>query len=147
MPRPDHDPDDDIDGLKDDETQHRSHGPARKPSREERDEESGEEDEDEEEDEEEEDEDEGDEDDEDEEEEDEEDEEEDDEDEEEDDEDDEEEEESRTYTVKSGDSLSRIAQRELGDASRWPEIHELNADEIPNPDLIQPGQVIYLPEE
>jgi nucleoid-associated protein YgaU len=48
-----------------------------------------------------------------------------------------------TYTVRKGDTLSAIAQRELGAASRWPEIAELNA--IPNPDLIYPGQELRLP--
>ncbi len=52
---------------------------------------------------------------------------------------------ARTYTVKSGDSLSRIAKRELGDASRWPEIFEANRGTISNPDLIHPGQVLNLP--
>ena len=33
-----------------------------------------------------------------------------------------------TYTIKSGDSLSGIAQEQLGDASRWKEIYELNKD-------------------
>lgn len=51
----------------------------------------------------------------------------------------------RTYTVKAGDSLSAIAKRELGDASRWPSIFEANRDKISNPDLIHPGQVLTLP--
>jgi nucleoid-associated protein YgaU len=48
-----------------------------------------------------------------------------------------------TYTVRKGDTLSAIAQRELGAASRWPEIAEMNA--IPNPDLIYPGQELRMP--
>ena len=52
---------------------------------------------------------------------------------------------SRTYTVKAGDSLSKIAQREYGDASEWKKIHAANRDQIPNPDLIHPGQVLKLP--
>jgi nucleoid-associated protein YgaU len=51
----------------------------------------------------------------------------------------------RTYTVKSGDSLSKIAQREYGDASQWKKIHEANRDIIKNPDLIHPGQTLKLP--
>ena len=51
----------------------------------------------------------------------------------------------RTYTVVSGDSLSKIAQREYGDASKWKAIHQANRDRIPNPDLIHPGQVLTLP--
>src|SRR5699024_78306 len=33
------------------------------------------------------------------------------------------------YTVAAGDSLWRIAARQLGDGSRWAEIYELNRDE------------------
>jgi nucleoid-associated protein YgaU len=51
----------------------------------------------------------------------------------------------RTYTVKSGDSLSRIAQREYGDASKWHAIFDANRDKIKDPDLIHPGQVLTLP--
>ena len=53
----------------------------------------------------------------------------------------------RTYTVVAGDSLSKIAKREYGDASKWPAIYEANRDQIKNPDLIQPGQVLTLPRE
>ncbi|MGC9393908.1 MAG: LysM peptidoglycan-binding domain-containing protein [Anaerolineae bacterium] len=50
------------------------------------------------------------------------------------------------YVVKSGDSLSKIAKEQLGDANRWPEIHELNKDQIPNPNLIRVGQELKLPK-
>jgi LysM repeat protein len=50
----------------------------------------------------------------------------------------------RLYTVRAGDTLSRIAQRELGNANRWREIATLNRDVIPNPDLIRPGQVLVI---
>lgn len=53
----------------------------------------------------------------------------------------------RTYTVVSGDSLSKIAKREYGDAAKWPLIHQANRDKIPNPDLIHPGQVLTLPRD
>ena len=52
---------------------------------------------------------------------------------------------ARTVTVKSGDNLSKIAKRELGDASKWHAIYEANKDKISNPDLIHPGQVLTLP--
>ena len=52
---------------------------------------------------------------------------------------------TRTYTVKAGDSLSKIAEREYGDASQWKKIHEANKDTIKNPDLIHPGQTLRLP--
>ncbi|GAA4916022.1 LysM peptidoglycan-binding domain-containing protein [Nesterenkonia rhizosphaerae] len=50
-----------------------------------------------------------------------------------------------TYTVKSGDSLSLIALRKLGNAMRWPEIFNLNRSQIKNPNLIYPGQKFRLP--
>ena len=52
----------------------------------------------------------------------------------------------RTYTVVAGDSLSKIAKKLLGNASRWKEIHALNQDVIKNPDLIHPGQVLKIPD-
>jgi nucleoid-associated protein YgaU len=52
---------------------------------------------------------------------------------------------ARTYTVVSGDSLSKIAKREYGDASKWRAIYEANRDQIKNPDLIHPGQVLNIP--
>lgn len=54
---------------------------------------------------------------------------------------------AQTYTVKSGDTLSGIAQKQLGKASRWREIFEANRDQIDNPDLIHPGQVLKLPAQ
>ncbi len=52
----------------------------------------------------------------------------------------------RTYTVVSGDSLSKIAKNLLGDANRWGEIHQLNADTVKNPNAIHPGQVLKIPD-
>jgi nucleoid-associated protein YgaU len=52
----------------------------------------------------------------------------------------------RTYTVKSGDSLSKISKQELGDGKRWREIYDANREVIgDNPDLIKPGQKLRLP--
>jgi nucleoid-associated protein YgaU len=53
---------------------------------------------------------------------------------------------SRTYTVVSGDSLSKIARKFYGDAGEWKKIHAANADKIPNPDLIHPGQELTIPD-
>ncbi len=53
----------------------------------------------------------------------------------------------RTYTVVSGDSLSKIAKREYGDAQKWRAIFEANRDQISNPDLIHPGQVLKIPPQ
>lgn len=52
----------------------------------------------------------------------------------------------RTYVVEPGDTLFGIAQEQLGDGNRWPEIFALNRDQIGNPDLIFPGQVLRLPD-
>jgi nucleoid-associated protein YgaU len=52
---------------------------------------------------------------------------------------------SRTYIVVSGDSLSKIAKREYGDAQKWHQIYEANRDIIKDPDLIYPGQILRLP--
>ncbi len=52
----------------------------------------------------------------------------------------------QTYTVKAGDSLSKIAKHFYGDASKWKKIHAANADKIPNPDLIHPGLQLTIPE-
>lgn len=52
-----------------------------------------------------------------------------------------------TYTVAPGDSLSKIAQREYGDASEWKRIYEANKGTIKNPDLIHPGQVLNIPRD
>jgi len=50
------------------------------------------------------------------------------------------------YTVKSGDSLSAIAEDKLGDGNRWREIYDANKDQIgADPDLIQPGMKLKLP--
>lgn len=52
---------------------------------------------------------------------------------------------TKVYEVKSGDSLSKIAKREYGDAQKWPKIFEANRDSIKDPDLIHPGQVLKIP--
>jgi nucleoid-associated protein YgaU len=51
------------------------------------------------------------------------------------------------YEIRKGDSLSAIAKREYGDASKWRTIYEANRDVIKNPDLIYPGQKIKIPKE
>lgn len=53
----------------------------------------------------------------------------------------------KTYTVVKGDSLSKIAKREYGDPGKWRQIFEANRDIIENPDLIEPGQNLIIPEE
>lgn len=51
----------------------------------------------------------------------------------------------KTYTVKAGDTLSKIARQHLGDANAYMKIYEVNRDQLSNPDLIKPGQVLRLP--
>lgn len=53
----------------------------------------------------------------------------------------------QTYTVQAGDTLSHIAQRHYGKASRWRAIFEANRDQLDNPDLIHPGQVLNIPPQ
>ena len=52
---------------------------------------------------------------------------------------------SKTYTVKTGDTLSRIAKDHLGNAADYMKIFNLNKDQLSDPDLIKPGQVLRLP--
>lgn len=54
----------------------------------------------------------------------------------------------RLYTVTSGDSLSSIARKVLGDESRWKEIYEHGTNKAligPDPSLIRAGQTLILP--
>ena len=51
----------------------------------------------------------------------------------------------KTYTVKAGDSLSKIAAAQLGDTARWPEIWNLNRDRVANENLIYPRLVLLMP--
>lgn len=53
---------------------------------------------------------------------------------------------SDTYTIQSGDILTRIASRELGDATAWKTIWELNKHRIPNPNLLETGDVLIMPK-
>ncbi|MFB8211104.1 LysM peptidoglycan-binding domain-containing protein [Streptomyces sp. NPDC056010] len=59
-----------------------------------------------------------------------------------------------SYTVRAGDSLSKIADSELGDGDRWPEIYKANKGSqqpyghtFTDPDRIYPGQELALPTE
>ena len=51
----------------------------------------------------------------------------------------------KTYTVKGGDTLSKIAKELLGDANAYPRIFEANRDQLSDPDKIKPGQVLKIP--
>jgi nucleoid-associated protein YgaU len=52
---------------------------------------------------------------------------------------------ARTITVQAGDSLSKIAKREYGDANEWKRIFEANRDLLKDPDKIYPGQKLKIP--
>ncbi|QJR10220.1 Potassium binding protein Kbp [Usitatibacter rugosus] len=52
---------------------------------------------------------------------------------------------TKIYVVKSGDSLSKIAKNEYGDANAWKRIFEANKDLIKDPDKIFPGQKLKIP--
>ncbi len=49
------------------------------------------------------------------------------------------------YRIGPDDTLTGIAQRHLGRASRWHEIYEKNPDVLQSPDNLTPGTVIRLP--
>jgi nucleoid-associated protein YgaU len=51
-----------------------------------------------------------------------------------------------TYTVKSGDTLSKIAREKLGDANAYMEIFNANTDVLTDPNKIKPGQVLKIPQ-
>ncbi|MEM9000081.1 MAG: LysM peptidoglycan-binding domain-containing protein [Bacteroidota bacterium] len=49
------------------------------------------------------------------------------------------------HTVKSGESLSKIAKHYYGDAMKYNEIFKANTTILDNPDLIHPDQVLVIP--
>ena len=53
----------------------------------------------------------------------------------------------RTYTVRSGDSLYRIAEQTLGDGNRYHELFEANQDQLENADAIREGMVLRIPND
>ena len=51
----------------------------------------------------------------------------------------------KTYTVKAGDTLGGIAKEVLGSAGSYMKIFDLNKDQLTDPNVIKPGQVLRLP--
>ena len=51
----------------------------------------------------------------------------------------------QTYTVKPGDTLSKISKQLYGDAGQYQRIFEANRDKLSDPDEIQAGQVLKIP--
>ena len=52
---------------------------------------------------------------------------------------------ARTYSVKSGDTLSKISKEFYGDAGQYMKIFEANKDKLKDPDQIQVGQELKIP--
>ncbi len=52
---------------------------------------------------------------------------------------------ARTYTVKPGDTLSKIAQEFYGQANEYNRIFEANRDKLSDPNKIQVGQQLVIP--
>ena len=53
--------------------------------------------------------------------------------------------EAKYYTVVSGDTLSKIAKTQYGDANKYPTIFEANKPMLSDPNKIYPGQVLRIP--
>ena len=51
-----------------------------------------------------------------------------------------------SYTVQSGDTLSGIARKFLGNANDYMDIFNANRDHLSDPDKIKPGQVLKIPQ-
>ncbi|QNM86087.1 LysM peptidoglycan-binding domain-containing protein [Polaribacter haliotis] len=49
------------------------------------------------------------------------------------------------HTVKSGDTLGKIAKQYYGNASKYTEIFKANGNILKNPDVIHPGQELVIP--
>jgi nucleoid-associated protein YgaU len=53
---------------------------------------------------------------------------------------------AKTYTVKAGDTLSKIAKQHYGNANAYMKIFEANKGLLKDPDKIQVGQVLTIPD-
>lgn len=51
----------------------------------------------------------------------------------------------KTYTVQSGDTLSKIAKQFYGDAGQYNKIFQANRNILSDPDKISPGQELVIP--
>jgi nucleoid-associated protein YgaU len=51
----------------------------------------------------------------------------------------------QTYTVKSGDTLSKISRQFYGNANDYMRIFNANKDKLSDPDQISPGQELKIP--
>jgi nucleoid-associated protein YgaU len=53
---------------------------------------------------------------------------------------------SETYTVRPGDTLSKIAKEKLGDPNAYMDIFNANKGLLTDPNKIKPGQVLKIPQ-
>ncbi|HYO63636.1 MAG TPA: LysM peptidoglycan-binding domain-containing protein [Pyrinomonadaceae bacterium] len=54
---------------------------------------------------------------------------------------------TRTYTVRSGDTLSKISRQHYGDADEFMRIFYANRDKMSDPDKIRAGQELVIPPD
>jgi LysM repeat protein len=52
----------------------------------------------------------------------------------------------QSYTVQAGDSLSKISRQFYGDSNQYMKIYEANRNVLKDPNHIQPGQQLVIPE-
>ena len=52
---------------------------------------------------------------------------------------------AHTYVVRAGDTLSKIAKDQLGDGAAYLDIFNANRDQLSDPNVIRPGQVLKIP--
>jgi nucleoid-associated protein YgaU len=53
---------------------------------------------------------------------------------------------ARTYSVQPGDNLLKISKQFYGDANKYMKIFEANKDKLSDPDKIQAGQELVIPQ-
>jgi nucleoid-associated protein YgaU len=53
---------------------------------------------------------------------------------------------AHTYVVRAGDTLSKIAKEMLGDSGAFMDIFKANRDQLTDPNVIRPGQVLKIPQ-
>jgi nucleoid-associated protein YgaU len=54
---------------------------------------------------------------------------------------------AQEYTVKAGDTLTKLAERFYNSMSKWEKIYEANKDSLKNPNYIYIGQKLMIPSD